>query len=418
MQWSKLFAQLPLLIGETLRIKRDAWSDSAKLRQQTLSLQWNEASARTVISELEQLLSRDHLERVEKHIWSDADLSLAEEIAAETAKAGMSNITRTASYLKCFQRFPELHWAFLAHMVSRNAGWNMTDLHGTLIQDFISKEDKPVYYRFLERSNALIFQDAYPQLLLYMKSRERGISHFHLLPYFHVSRFMKPFWERFWIDRNSALLTVALIINEQNYIEQRVITNSYYQKKVSNKAKFHLFSVGGFNQTLFPMMNPSSAMISRFAGRTVSDFSSLQERVQLGKNLYAILMGLQDVRYEALYFAEQVPHTGSRADYAPELFTWDKEKADATANLPANLDTKLHSTKYKKETLPAGQRFYSPKLLDIWHDTPYEPITKEDWFINHKMLHTISKPKLPLLCDITKEYYANMTKLTFGNSVI
>jgi hypothetical protein len=395
LQWSKLFLQLPLLIGETLRIKRGAWSDSAKLRQQTLSLQWNEASTRTVISELEQLLSRDHLERVEKHIWSEADLSLAEDIAAETAKAGMSNITRTASYLKCFQQYPELHWAFLAHMVSRNAGWNMTDLYGTLIQDFISKEDKPVYYRFLERSNALIFQDAYPQLLLYMKSRERGVSHFHLLPYFHVSRFMKPFWERFWIDRNSALLTVALIINEQNYIESRVITNSYYQKKVSNKAKFHLFSVGGFNQTLFPMMNPSTTTISRFAGRTVSDFSSLQERIQLGKNLYAILMGLQDVRYEALYFAEQVPHTGSRADYAPELFTWDK-----------------------KETLPAGQRFYSPKLLDTWHDTPYEPITKEDWFINHKMLHTISKPKLPLLCDITKEYYANMTKLTFGNSVI
>lgn len=395
MQWSKLFLQLPLLIGEILRIKKDTWSDSAKLRQQTLSLQWNEASARTVISELEQVLSRDQFDRVVTASWSEADLSLAEEIVAETAKAGISNITRTASYLKCFQQYPELHWAFLAHMVSRNAGWNMTDLHGTLIQDFISNEDKPVYYRFLERSNALIFQDAYPQLLLYMKSRELGISHFHLLSYFHVSRFMKPFWERFWIDRNSTLLTIGLIINEQNYIEQRVIKNSYYQKRVSNQAKFHLFSVGGFNQTLFPLMNPSTTKISRFAGRTVSDFSSLLERIQLGKNLYSILMGLQDVRYEALYFAEQVAHTGSRADYAPELFTWNK-----------------------KETLPDGQRFYSPKLLDIWHDTPYEPITKEDWFINHKMLHTISKPKLPLLCDITKEYYANMTKLTFGNSVI
>lgn len=395
MQWSKLFLQLPLLIGEILRIKKDSWSDSARLRQQTLSLEWNEASTRTVVSELEQILSRDHLERVEINAWSDEDLILAEEIEAETAKAGMNNITRTASYLKCFQQYPELHWAFLAHMVSRNAGWNMTDLHSSLIQDFISKEDKPVYYRFLERSNALIFQDAYPQLLLYMKSRERGISHFHLLPYFHVSRFMKPFWERFWIDRNSALLTVALIINEQNYIEQRVITNAYYQKRVSHKAKFHLFSVGGFNQTLFPMMSSSTATVSRFAGRTVSDFSGLHERIQLGKSLYAILMGLQDVRYDALYFAEHVPHTGSRADYAPELFTWEK-----------------------KEALPAGQRLYSPKLLHIWHDTPYEPITKEDWFTNHKLLHTISKPKLPLLCDITKEYYANLTKLTFGNSVI
>lgn len=412
MEWTKLWTQLPPLLGEIISTKRTTWSDSARLREETVSLNWNEASARTVSTAIEQLLYRDCLDRIDKQPWSDSDLRLAEEIAAETAQLGISNITRTKSYLQCFQQYPELHWAFLAHMVSRNAGWSMTDLHSDLIGRFMNEEDKNVYYRFLERSNALIFQDAYPQLLLYMKSRERGIGHFHLLPYFHVSRFMRPFWERFWIDRNSALLTVGLIINEQNYIEHRVISNPFYQKKVSYRGKFHLFSVSGFNQSLFPMMESSNTTVTRIAGRTVSDFASLQDRISLGKNLYAILMGLQDVRYGALNFAERVPHTGSRADYYPELFTWEKEQS-ATLPLQGELPA-LHN----KKALSHGQRLYSPKLLDTWHDTPYEPITREDWFKSQSMIHAISKPKLPLLCDITKEYESNIMKLILGNNLI
>lgn len=409
MHWTNFFRQLPPLLGETLSMNIKTWSDSAKLKQRIVNLGWNEASARTVSSQIEQLLSRDCLERIDKQPWSQSDVLLAEEIAKETAQAGISNITRTQSYLNCFQKYPELHWAFLAHMVSRNAGWSMTDLHSSLVGQFMSDEDKALYYRFLERSNALIFQDAYPQLLLYMKSRERGNGHFHLLPYFHVSRFMRPFWERFWIDRNSALLTVGLIINEQNYIEHRVISNPYYQKKVSSKGKFRLFSVSGFNQSLFPMIESDTSPVTRIAGRTVSDFAGLQDRIALGKSLYAILMELQDVRHGALCFAEQVPHTGSRTDYMPHLFTWDKSKA-ATLPNQGEVVTSIHTEK----ALPDGKRLYSPKLLDIWHDTPYEPITREDWFKNQSMLHAISKPKLPLLCDITKAYEANILKLVAG----
>ncbi|MNJ66206.1 hypothetical protein D3C77_622640 [compost metagenome] len=123
-------------------------------------------------------------------------------------------------------------------------------------------------------------------------------------------------------------------------------------------------------------------------------------------------MGLQDVRYGALNFAQQVPHTGSRADYYPELFTWDKEQS---ARLPFQGEI---PSLYSKQALPDGQRLYSPKLLDTWHDTPYEPITREDWFKDQSMLHAISKPKLPLLCDITKEYEANITKLIVGNDLL
>ena len=38
---------------------------------------------------------------------------------------------------------------------------------------------------------------------------------------------MTPFWEQFWQDQSSSPLTVALIINEQNYIEGRVARHPF-----------------------------------------------------------------------------------------------------------------------------------------------------------------------------------------------
>ncbi|MED4959018.1 DUF2515 family protein, partial [Paenibacillus macerans] len=251
----KLINRLPAIVKSLVKNKTAQFADSSRMREEALALDWNESAARTVIADIEDMLRRGVTSRpAEKPFWSPEDLALAEEIAAETSRAGVSNITRTAAYLACYEAYPELHWAFLAHMVSRNAGWNMTDLSGSRMADIIDAEEIRLNYRFLERNNALIFQDAYPQLLLYMKSRERGASHFHLLPYFHVSRFMRPFWERFWIDRGSALLTVGLIINEQNYIEKRVVRHPYFQKYVTGKTKFHLFSLAGLNQVVFPLL--------------------------------------------------------------------------------------------------------------------------------------------------------------------
>ncbi|GAA3327359.1 hypothetical protein GCM10020331_066980 [Ectobacillus funiculus] len=40
------------------------------------------------------------------------------------------NISRTHAYKEYYLRNCEIRWSFLASMVSRNAGWNMTDLEG------------------------------------------------------------------------------------------------------------------------------------------------------------------------------------------------------------------------------------------------------------------------------------------------
>lgn len=439
--------RLPSVIGEAVKGKAAGIAESSRLREERLSLEWNEASARTVATELEDLLRRGPAARAAREdAWSEADRELAEEIALATGRAGASNITRTEAYLACYQAYPELHWAFLAHMVSRNAGWNMTDLRGRLA-DLLDESEKKAYYRFLERSNALIFQDAYPQLLLYIKSRELGSSRFHLLPYFHVSEFMRPFWERFWIDRGSALLTVGLIINEQNYIEKRVIRHPYYQKHITDKLPFHLNSLAGLNQVVFPLLEAEPAHadgdeqavkdkaadvsgsedhggesdpalveggraryeVRRLAGRVVSDFGSLPDRIALGKSLYAMLMGLRAVRSGAERFAISVPHSGSRGDYWPELFTANSKEALTSAMQGSVL--------LEGETLPPGMRLFSPKLLDAWGDTPYEPISREDWLKDHSALDGISAPQPPYLCDISREHRGGILKAALAHDV-
>lgn len=144
-------------------------------------------------------------------------------INRETKKGNVNNVTRTNAYLSFYKRFPEIHWAFLGHMVSRNGGWNMTDLKGSLLSRLLSSEEQEVFFTFLERGNWLIFQDIYPQLLLYEESVRRNTNLFYLLPLFDVSFFMGVIWNYFYQIRDRYLLTVALIINEQSYLEKRVI---------------------------------------------------------------------------------------------------------------------------------------------------------------------------------------------------
>ncbi|MGR5913913.1 DUF2515 family protein [Bacillus pacificus] len=37
-------------------------------------------------------------------------------------------------------------------------------------------------------------------------------------------------WNFFWKTGNKQILTIATIINEQNYLEKRVIQNKYFKK--------------------------------------------------------------------------------------------------------------------------------------------------------------------------------------------
>ncbi|WP_209122747.1 DUF2515 family protein [Alkalihalobacillus sp. BA299] len=76
----------------------------------------------------------------EQHV-SDEQF-LIDQIKSETGQKNRNNVTRTQAYLEFYQTFPEIHWALLGHMVSRNGAWNMTDLKGDLLSRVLSSQER------------------------------------------------------------------------------------------------------------------------------------------------------------------------------------------------------------------------------------------------------------------------------------
>lgn len=365
-----------------------------------------------------------------KTMLSPLDREIVERIQQKTKLFNQNNVSRTEEYRRLFFSRPELHWAFLAHMVSRNGGWNMTDLKGEMLPRLLDERTRVDYFKFLERCNALIFQDAYPQLLLYEESVKQKANLFHLLPEFHVSAFMKPFWDEFWQRKDSRLLTLALIINEQNYIEQRVVQNFPYRHHVLNTLHFNMQSLLHLTQVILPYHTSSRHVGGlrklRLAGLHLENFSDLDERIEFGKSLYAILFGVPDVHQGAVDFVKQVPHTGSRADYWPDLFSRSSD-SDRPFESGHSIDPDHLSeseTLFPSGDVPYGQerlvactlkqgalKLYSPELENAWEDQLFETPERFDWFRDTAPFKHLTAVRAPLFFDMTDNFCLELNKL-------
>ncbi|WP_163529507.1 DUF2515 domain-containing protein [Halobacillus ihumii] len=330
---------------------------------------------------------------IKHHELTIEEEELIQKIRTATRKHNRNNVTRTQAYFDFYQKHPEIHWALLAHMVSRNAGWNMTDLKGEYLPFLLSRKEQTDFFSFLERGNWLIFQDAYPQLLLYEESKKRGLPLFHLLSFMEISTFMEPFWCQFWEESTKEVLTVALIINEQQYIEERVVQHKQYRETVLDSILFKLQDVFEFNHILFPY-TPTQKKTA-LAGGAVHHFSSVNERITLGKGLYALLFSAQSRLKHTVHWAEANPHTGSRCDFWPHLFHPIKETAP---------DEKHELTSNPCSLKPISPKIYSPPLTSVWEDFEQEAVIPGDWFTNKKMLHFVKKPVKMLKGNIQKTY--------------
>jgi hypothetical protein len=337
--------------------------------------------------------------------WSPDEDMLIARIRAETAEHGRNNVTRTEAYRTLYFRTPELHWALLAHMVSRNGGWNMTDLQGEWLPYLLSERQRKDVFMLLERANVLIFGDAYPQLLLYEWSRRLGRSLFHLLPAFGVSSFMEPVWRQFWKDGDSALLSTALIVNEQHYIESRVAHNPYYEKHVLHTMFFGLQSLLQMNAVFFPYRceKDSGGEDLQLAGLILERFQLIGERIEFGKRLYAMLFGIPRVLEGVRNFAAAVKHTGSRADYAPGLFQPIRHQPPERYYSEKLLGGKLK---------PGATPLYSPPLHAAWADMEPEPPEPDDWFEGPEQVGKYFRGvPFPPNFEITNEYGLLLNKL-------
>ncbi|CAM3849724.1 DUF2515 domain-containing protein [Cohnella lubricantis] len=405
-----------------IRGKRTALSGSLRLAHPREPLRIRKEAAAAVETKL-----RQQWRRGGRPTWTPHDenaYDVVERIRKETERRNRNNVTRTAAYWSVFRSYPELHWALLAHMVSRNGGWSMTDLRGEWLPKLLDARTAAAVFRMLESCNALIFRDAYPQLRLYEETRRTGRNLFPLLPAFGVSAFMAPFWERFRIDGDSAMLTAALIVNEQHVIEWRVVQDPTYRDDAAIAAAMFSQRVLQLNQIVFPLGAPSdggSGGIPRLAGRILERFDDLAERIAFGKSLYAMLYAYPKVLNGVLAFAEAVPHSGSRADYWPSLFTADQ--ADQEDQGVKEERARLNSVQIKAGGRPdhsdrtaggnAGTRWFSPRLEDAWDDQPLGPVNDYDWLGSDGLasLRHMRSLRPPLVFDMTSEHELGQRKL-------
>ncbi|WP_400163496.1 DUF2515 family protein [Brevibacillus sp. TJ4] len=313
--------------------------------------------------------------------------SLVAEIRRQTATANRNNVTRTEAYLRFYRQYPEIHWALLAHLVSRNGGWNMTDLKGEWLPILLDEPSIASYFWFLERCNWLIFYDAYPQLLLYAKMKETGEDLTSLLAPLGVSSFMHGFWQAFLSTKDSARLTRALIVNEQQYIEQRVAQKPYTVHRIFSSLAFLAQSAFSLNQVLFPFKAHATDKRFQLVGLNVHDFPTVEQRIAIGKTLYGLLYE-DDARLARIcQFAYRIPHTGSRADYWPHLFTPHAQNAAEPA-ADVKYELRLHGAELRE----GRAKLYSPALSHAWPDVEHAPADGFDWFRDPKWLETVDQP--------------------------
>ncbi|MED1468014.1 DUF2515 domain-containing protein [Bacillus salipaludis] len=230
------------------------------------------------------------------------------QIITETEKKNLDNISRTNAYFRYFKKNPDIIWSFLAHMVSRNGGWNMCDLEGSIFPNLLEPKIRKQLFLTYERANWLIFHDVFPQLLLYQYSTRLDRPMFHLLPYFNVSSFIQKEWVHYWNEKDKFRMMTALIINEQNVIQQPIIEHPIYKKKVFRSMIFTFQDWLHFSCVLFPTCG------GEVYGSCVSGFRSVSKRIHLGKRLANILFHPRLFPY-FFEFANRTPHTGSRYDY-------------------------------------------------------------------------------------------------------
>ncbi|MGM0803598.1 MAG: DUF2515 family protein [Bacillota bacterium] len=300
---------------------------------------------------------------------------LVQRIRADTKRFNKNNVTRTAAYLTFYNKHPEITWSFLAHMVSRNAGYFMSDLKGEFLPHILEETFLIKLYDMLEKGNSMIFEDAYPQLLLYEESKKRGISLFHLSSNFKISPFIEGVWE-VYIRREdqSFLLPVAQIINEQSHIEKSLVQTEEY-KELLNSFTYRLQEWLRLSQILFPTWP-----LKHSIGRNMNHFKDLDERISLGQNLYATLFQPQFVK-KIHSFANTFPHTGSRCDYDDDSFT------AFNTSLEKFPKEKLSFFKVKNNT-----KIYSPFLLDVWKYSFNGPYLGSNWFEDEEFV--LEKMKL------------------------
>jgi hypothetical protein len=232
-----------------------------------------------------------------------------EQLLAELGERNRDNVVRTASYLELYALTREtgrdLPWILMAHLVSRNGGYMMSDVAFARAsgQSAFTRAALDELFLFLERANFLIFFDAWYHVLLHLLGRSAEAE--------RATRFTRAAWLRYEAAAADVVspaleraLVEDLVTNEQHFIEHRVVHHSRFDR--ARAIVGLLESVGGEGPLIFPT---SSAKIR------VGGFAFVKKRISAGMRIFDEILANRDQREELFRWALAHPHTGSRAVY-------------------------------------------------------------------------------------------------------
>jgi hypothetical protein len=210
---------------------------------------------------------------------------------------------------------------------------------------------------------------------------------------------METIWNHFWIYRDTFILAIALVINEQSYLETRVLDNKAFKKEVFNTVEFKLQDYLSLNHILFPYVKNEKIEL---LGQTLHDFESIHERILLGKRLYAILFRDKIRLKEVEKWAKTTPHTGSRKDYWPHIFNLVDEGVPGSLFKP-----KIKSCQIVKNS----PRIYSPTLEFAWKNMNHERAEIGDWFTDWEVIYYLIETKETVDGEIENEYCKTLERI-------
>lgn len=194
---------------------------------------------------------------------------------------------------------------------------------------------------------------------------------------------MIPIWQYFLLTDNSTLLTLALITNEQQYVEKHLLSKKKTKESIFNTISYILQEKMGLTHVIFPYKRYPFLRFYSLAGLEIHEFSSVLDRVKTGKQLYSILFS--KLRYDSiLRFANKFSHTGSRHDYWPHLFS--KSIKDVHKN-------------------------YSPSLPNSWKNVSHQFPKSQDWFSDLSQVINFDIGITMEQADITKNVKRDLNML-------
>ncbi len=207
------------------------------------------------------------------------------------------NVARTASYLELYRYTvdnpPDLPWVLMAHLVSRNAGYWMTDLARRIEA---RPEQAPALERLfllLERANFLIFHDAWFHCVTYLRDGADA------LPSGRVTRYVREAWSRYAVAPDERALVLDLVVNEQNFIEHRVVRAERFALGMST---IDFIEASGRERPI--------ALPETDAAITVGGFRDIDKRIRTGERIFDEVLADRARRARIFAWAEAHPHTG------------------------------------------------------------------------------------------------------------